>query len=183
MGYTVIQIADKLRTEADAWKFIEEMRWGTGEPVCSHCGSVGASFVKPTNGVSRKTRTGAETMRRVWRCLTCRKQFSAITGTIMHGTKLPLRMWVLAIFEMCHSKNGVSAREIQRKYGVCPRSAWFMMHRIREAMKTDALVGAMQGVIVADETWIGGDPKNRHKARPPSGCRTRPTTRRPRSKP
>jgi len=72
---------------------------------------------------------------------------------------------VLAIFEMCHSKNGVSAREIERKYGVCPRSAWFMMRRIREAMKTDALVGAMQGVIVADETWIGGDPGNRHQSR------------------
>ncbi|MCA1675649.1 MAG: hypothetical protein LC799_26880 [Actinobacteria bacterium] len=67
---------------------------------------------------------------------------------------------------MCASKNGVSAREIEREYGVCARTAWFMLHRIREAMKTDALVATMSGVIVADETWIGGDPANRHEQAP-----------------
>lgn len=164
MGFTVIQIADKLRSEADAYRFLEEMRWGDAEPTCSHCGNVGASFVKPTNGESRKTRTGAETQRRVWRCFSCRKQFSVLTGTVFQGTKVSLRTWVLVIFEMCASKNGVSAREIERKYGVCPRTAWFMMHRIREAMKNDALVGSMKGIIVADETYIGGIPGNRHGA-------------------
>jgi transposase-like protein len=161
MRYTVPQLTDRLRSEADAYEFMEELRWVDG-PVCPHCDHVGASYIAPANGVSRKTRTGAETQRRIWRCLSCRKQFSVITGTVFHGTKVPLRTWVLVVFEMCASKNGVSAREIERKYGVCPRTAWFVLHRVREAMKTDALVESMRGTIVADETWIGGKPSNRH---------------------
>lgn len=100
MGLTVIQIADRLRNESDAWLFMEELRWGTNGPTCSHCGNVGASFVQPTNGVSRKIRTGAETMRRVWRCLSCRKQFSVLTGTVFHGTKVALRTWVMVVFDV-----------------------------------------------------------------------------------
>ena len=64
-------------------------------------------FVKPTNGVSRKTRTGADTQRRVRRCLSCRKQFSVLTGTVFHGTKVPLRTWVLVTFDMVGCKNGL----------------------------------------------------------------------------
>ncbi len=100
--------------------------------------------------------------RRVWRCFDCRKQFSVITGTVFHGTKVPLRKWVLVMFEMCASKNGVSAREIERKYDVCPRTAWHMLHRIREAMKVNGRIQTMRGTIVADETYIGGAPRNRH---------------------
>jgi len=162
---TVLQIADRLRTEADAYLFVEELRWGDGEPVCPHCDGIGATYIRPSNGVSRKTRTGAMSERRVWRCLSCRKQFSVLTGTIFHGTKVPIRIWVLLIFEMCANKNGIAAREVERKYGVCPRTAWHIMHRIREAMKNDALVESMRGTIVADEAYIGGDPQNRHKSR------------------
>jgi transposase-like protein len=162
MGMTVVAIADRLRTEADAWLFMEELRWGNDGPACSHCGHVGASFIKPSNGVSRPTRTGKMSERRVWRCLSCRKHFSVLTGTVFHGTKVPLRTWVLVTFEMVASKNGLAAREVERKYGVCPRTAWFMLHRLREASKTDVLVETMRGTIVADETWIGGKPSNRH---------------------
>lgn len=89
-----------------------------------------------------------------------------LTGTIFHGTKVSIRTWVMVFFEMCLSKNGVAAREVERKYGVCSRTAWHMMHRIREAMKADALAQTMTGTILADETWIGGDAKNRHANRP-----------------
>lgn len=153
---TVIQLADRLRTEADAYKFVEELRWPDGIAVCPHCGNEGATFIEPTNGISRKTRTGAETQRRVWRCLACRKQFSVITGTCMHRTKVSLRVWVLCFFEMVSSKNGVAAREIERKYGVCCRTAWHLMHRIREAMKNDSLVQTMRGTVMADEMYYGG---------------------------
>lgn len=166
MGYTVLQLADRLRSEADAYRFMKELRWGAGEPVCPHCDNLGASFIEPMNGTSRKTRTGAMSERRAWRCFSCRKQFSVLTGTLFHGTKIPLRTWVLVIFEMCASKNGVAAREVERKYGVCPRTAWHMLHRIREAMKGDGLLETMRGTIIADETWIGGDPQNRHGANP-----------------
>lgn len=159
---SVLALADKLRTEADAYKLLEDLRWGD-KPVCPHCGSVRKPyFLKPANGKSRKTRTGSASQRRVWKCADCRRQFSVLTGTIFHGTKIPVRTWVFVIFEMCASKNGVSAREIERKYDLTPKSAWFMTHRIREAMKRDPLAGLLSGRIVADETWIGGDPKNRH---------------------
>jgi transposase-like protein len=92
-------------------------------------------FLKPANGSSRKTRTGSASKRRVWKCADCRKQFTVLTRTIFHGTKIPLRKWLLVIFDMTSAKNGISAREIERKYGLTLKTAWFMAHRIREAMK------------------------------------------------
>jgi transposase-like protein len=155
-------LADKLHTEADAYRFLEDLRWN-GRPICPHCGSVRKPyFLKPRDGTSRKTRTGAESQRRVWKCADCRKQFSVLTGTIFHGTKIPVRTWIFVVFEMASSKNGVAAREIQRKYGLTPKSAWFMLHRIRHAMTREPLAGLLSGRVVADETWIGGKPSNRH---------------------
>jgi transposase-like protein len=115
----------------------------------------------PKNGVSRRTVSGSMSERRTWQCRPCRRQFSATTGTMMHGTRLPLRIWVLVIFEMSASKNGISAAEISRKYGVCNRTAWFLMHRIREAM-AGPYKTLFHGVVMADEVYIGGDPSNRH---------------------
>lgn len=159
---SVLSLADKLRTEADAYKFLEELRWD-GQPVCPHCGSVRKPyFLTPADGESRKTRTGAASQRRVWKCADCRKQFSVLTGTVFHGTRVPVRTWCFVIFEMCSSKNGVSAREIERKYDLTPKTAWFMLHRLREAMKRDPLAGLLSGRVVADETWYGGKPSNRH---------------------
>jgi len=158
----ILALADKLRTEADAYEFLEDLRWGD-TPVCPHCGSVRKPyFLTPANGASRKTRTGTASQRRVWKCADCRKQFSVLTGTIFHGSKVPVRTWIFVVFEMCSSKNGVSAREIERKYNLTAKTAWFVTHRIREAMKRDPLAGLLSGRVVADETWIGGKPKNRH---------------------
>jgi transposase-like protein len=102
----------------------------------------------------------------VWKCRACRKQFSVLTGTIFHGTKIPVRTWIFVIFEMASSKNGVAAKEIERKYGLTTKSAWFMMHRIREAMKREPMAGLLSGQVVVDETYIGGKPKNRHGHKP-----------------
>lgn len=161
---SIPKLANQIRTEADAYRFLEELRWGD-KPVCPHCASPKPPyFLKPKNGASRNTRTGSASERRVWKCAEgkCRKQFSVLTGTIFHGTKIPVRTWVFVIFEMCSSKNGVSAREIERKYDLTPKSAWFMTHRIREAMKREPMAGLLSGTVVSDETWFGGEPKNRH---------------------
>lgn len=155
-------IVDRIDTEADAYLLLEELRW-EGRPVCPHCGSFRAWYIRPMNGESRKTRTGSMSERRVWKCGDCRKQFSVLTGTIFHGSKIPVKTWLMVIFEMCASKNGVAAREVERKYGLTPKTAWFMLHRIREAMKREPLVGLLKGTVIADETWIGGAPKNRPK--------------------
>src|SRR3954452_12747183 len=145
---SILKLSEKLRTEADAYLFLEQLRWGD-KPVCPHCGSVRKPyFLTPKNGESRKTRTGADSQRRVWKCAECRKQFSVLTGTIFHGSKIPVRIWIFVIFEMCSSKNGVAAREIERKYQVTPKSAWFMLHRIREATKRDPLAGLLSGRII-----------------------------------
>jgi transposase-like protein len=85
---------------------------------------------------------------------------------MMHATKIPVRTWVLVIFEMCASKNGVSAREVGRKYGLTPRSAWHLTHRIRSAMAgSDSFMATMKGTVVADETFIGGSMKNMHRSK------------------
>jgi transposase-like protein len=162
MRTTVTALADRLRTEADAWEFLEELRW-PGGVACPKCHGSDVYLIVPKNGTSRRTSSGSMSQRRTWNCRACKRQFSATTGTMMHGTKISLRIWVLVIFEMCASKNGVAAREIERKYGLCCRSAWFLMHRIREAMKHDGLT--MLGTIQADEAWIGGNPKRANKSR------------------
>jgi transposase-like protein len=157
---TLLHLADKVRTDGDAYLHLEHMRWGD-RARCCHCHSENVAYITPMNGISRKTRTGAPSERRVWQCRDCRKQFSATTGTVMHGSKISLRIWVLVIFEMCADKNGISAREVERKYGVCPRSAWHMLHRIRAAM-ANGIMEPMEGVIVADETFFGGLEGNKH---------------------
>ena len=165
--FSVPALVAQVPTEADAYLLLERLRWN-GEPVCPHCGTIGTHyFLTPRNGTSRKTRTGSLSQRRVWKCRECRKQFSVLTGTIFHGSKIPLRTWLFVILEMCASKNGVAAREIERKYDLTAKTAWFMLHRIREAMKREPLAGLLAGTVVADETWIGGNPGNRHKSKRP----------------
>lgn len=173
---SVMELAMKVPTEAAAYEYMEHLRWGDRTPECPHCGNTErAYYLKPANGVSRKTRTGGVSERRVWKCGACRRQFSVLTGTIFHGTKIPVRMWLMVIFEMCASKNGVAAREVERKYQVDTKTAWHMLHRIREAMKRQPLAGLLGGnggTVVADETFIGGLPKNKHrqgKPRPGTG--------------
>jgi len=165
--FSLIGLATRLATEADAWIYLERLRWN-GEPVCPHCGVIGGHyFLTPKNGISRTTSRGTQSQRRTWKCKDCRRQFSVTTGTVMHGSHIPLRTWVLVFFEMASSKNGISAREIERKYGITPRSAWHLTQRIREAMRADNVVRFRNSVVVADETWIGGKAKNKHANRRP----------------
>ena len=157
----MIRIAEEVQTEEDAYRLLEEWRWH-GQPVCSHCGSINDHyFLKPRNGV-RKTNRGTPTQRRLWKCKDCRKPFSVLTGTVMHGTHIPIRTWVFVVYELCSNKNGIAAREIERRYDLTPKSVWFMLHRIREAMAHGPGVELFSGVVVADETWIGAKPANRH---------------------
>ncbi len=165
-AFSIPSLMKRLDSEAAAYELLEELRWN-GEPVCPHCGVIGGHyFLKAKDEAGRKTRTGTRSERRVWKCKACRTQFTVLVGTIFHGTKIPLRTWVLVVLEMCASKNGVSAREVERKYDLTAKSAWFMLHRIREAMKGDPLRGLLAGTIIADETFIGGSPKNRHNDHP-----------------
>src|SRR2546423_1389170 len=99
MEMNVPALMDRVTDDESAYEFLEELRW-EGRPVCPHCGSVAAHyFLTPRAADGRKTRTGKVTVRRLWKCRDCRKQFSVLTGTIMHGSKISVRTWVFVIFE------------------------------------------------------------------------------------
>jgi transposase-like protein len=172
---TLAELRRRVQDEHDAYLLLEELRW-PGTPVCSHCGHDKAYFLNPkggTRGTGRPKPDGKRTqsVRRVWKCAKCRKQFSVLTGTIFHGTKVSLVTWLTVMVQMCSAKNGISAREVERMHEVTPETAWYMLHRLREAMKREPLAGLLTGTIVADETFIGGKPGNRHR----QGIRRRPT--------
>jgi transposase-like protein len=130
-------LVERIRSVGDAYELLEEIRWA-GQPVCPHCASARPHyFLTPRAEAGRASRRGKVTERRVWKCADCRRQFSALTRTIMHGSKIPVKTWLSVIVELCASTNGVSAREVQRKYDLTPQTAWHMLHRLREALKRD----------------------------------------------
>jgi transposase-like protein len=165
-----------LSDEASAWALLERLRWADGSPVCPHCGTKDSAhyFLTAKSG-TRTTRMGNITYRRLWKCRNkeCRKQFSVLVGTVFEASKVPVSKWLLAVYLMSAGKNGVSALELQRQLGLGSyQTAWFMAHRLREAMRREPVASLMSGTVVADETWVGGKPKNRHqqgKVRPKSG--------------
>jgi len=130
--------------------FLEASRWPDG-PVCPKCGET-----EPYR-IERKSRTKNK-VTKLYRCKACRKDYTATVGTIFEDSKIPLSKWYAAIYLMCASKKGVSAHQIHRELEVTYKSAWFMCHRIREAMK-DKSFSKLTGIIEADETYIGGKPR------------------------
>src|SRR5579875_208587 len=152
-----------LSDEGAAWELLERLRWPEGQVVCPHCGVIDPAhyFIAARSG-ERKTRTGQTTYHRLWRCRHCRKQFSVLVGTIFESSKIPVSKWLLAMWLFNAGKNGVSALELQRHLGVSYQTAWFLGHRLREAVTREPLSSLLSGTVVADETWVGGEPKNRH---------------------
>jgi len=143
----------QVRDEDSGYRLLEELRWGD-RPVCPHCGSARPPyFLKPQHG-GRATRTGRLTRRRVWKCAACRKQFSALTGTVLQGTKIPVRTWIRVVSEMATSSGGLSARDIERRYGLTAKTAWSMVSRLRDAMGREPMA-SMLGRRHADEIYRG----------------------------
>jgi transposase-like protein len=150
--------------EAAAFTFVEGIIWANG-PVCSHCG--GTERIYPLVGVrsgkSKKNPEGA-VRHGLKKCGQCRGQFTVRIGTIFEESKLPLTKWLQAIFLMTASKKGVSSHQLHRTLEVTYKTAWFLSHRVREAMRTGELApfGEDGGAVEADETFIGiepGEPK------------------------
>lgn len=139
---------------------LEKQRWPRG-PVCPHCGATD-EYVKAISGAraqgSRANPEGAE-RRGLYQCNACRQQFTVTVKTIFERSKVPLNKWMLATYLMTSSKKGVSAHQIHRQLGVTYKTAWFMLHRIREAMGEDVNssgpLGGEGKTIEADETYIG----------------------------
>lgn len=121
------------KDESSAYAFFEHVRWPDG-PVCPHCEHNRVYFLEPKDGISRTTRTGARTERRVFKCARCRKQFSVTTGTYLHGTRIPLRAWHIAIVKMSNRWTGATPFEIARHAGITLRSGRVLVTRIEQAI-------------------------------------------------
>ncbi|MGH7971289.1 MAG: IS1595 family transposase, partial [Limisphaerales bacterium] len=141
-------------TEDKARETLERIVWPNGV-VCPHCGRVDGH----TKLKGKKHRAG------VWKCNSgCGQQFSVTVGTIMEGSHLPIRTWLMAFSILCSAKKGVSALQLKRQLGLGSyRTAWHLCHRIRFAMSRNPLKGLLEGTILVDETYVGGNPRNHHK--------------------
>jgi transposase-like protein len=146
-------LSPHFRSHEAAVAYLEALRWPDG-PVCPHCGE---SERKPYVLKVKSSK------RRIWKCAACRKQFSVTVGTIFEDSHVPLNKWLLAFYLLCSSKKGMSALQLQRMLKVSSRTAWFMCHRIRWAMAEPAFTELLSGIVEADETYVGGKPRNRQK--------------------
>lgn len=153
--------APHFTNEDAAREHLESIRWPDG-PFCPHCGSFNAKRLPP---VERKAAKGhAATVRKgVVQCRDCREQYTVTVGTVFERSKVPLYKWLLATYLLTTSKKGISAHQIHRMLGVTYKTAWFMCHRIREAMDQDSgqLGGSPEMVVEVDETYVGGKSENR----------------------
>lgn len=141
--------AKHFHDEQAAYDYVEARIWPNG-PVCPHCG--GYERIGKMGGKS--TRIGT------YKCYQCRKPFTVKIGTIFESSHVKMNIWLQAMFLIAGSKKGISSNQLHRILGVTLKTAWFMAHRIREAMRSDVLTpfGAGGGVVEIDETFIGQDP-------------------------
>jgi transposase-like protein len=149
----LIDVTAKFQTEDQCLDYIEQMRWPVGQIGCVHCGEIGriSKITRESKGKNQRTR--------IYQCLACGKQFSATSGTIFNDSHLPLTKWFLAIAMVCEAKKGVSAKQLERHLGVNYRTAWYLAHRIREAMQDGDFL--LSGEVEADTTHIQGKVKRR----------------------
>jgi transposase-like protein len=148
-------LADAIRYFSDEYVCIDtvaSMRWPNG-PVCPKCGSVAERqhFLKA---------------QKRFQCRDCGKQYSVKVGTIFEDSAIKLDKWLTAMWLLANCKNGISSYELARDIGITQKSAWFMLHRIREAMRTGSVTKmGGNGPVEVDETFVGGKMKNMHASR------------------
>ena len=137
--------------EDDARKHLEALRWADGV-VCPHCGVIDDHYLLK----GKATRPG------LYKCVSCSSQFTVTVGTVFERSKIKLHIWLQAVHLMCASKKGISAKQLERILGVTYKTAWFMSHRIREAMTAELgePTGGSGKIVEADETYWGAENNN-----------------------
>ena len=145
----IISVMKQFGTQEDCLRYIEKKRWGESV-ACIYCTST---------HVGRKNKHKIESG---YNCYECGSSFSIISGTVFHGTKIPLPKWFTAISLVLNSKKSISSPALARLIGVSQKTAWFMLMRLRERMD-DSDKGLLRGIVEADETYIGGNPRNKKK--------------------
>src|ERR1043166_8964062 len=154
---TLDQIMAHFGTDEAARDYLEAVRWPNG-PVCPHCGNA-----KPEAIYSISANPAAGVRAGLRECKECKRTFTVTVGTIFEKSHIPLRKWLVAWYMLCSSKKGVSALQIQRMLDIGSyRPAWFMMHRIRYALRDPVFsdkLGEGGGTVEADEMYVGGKPR------------------------
>ena len=142
----------QFQNEEKAREHLEMLRWADGV-VCPHCGSLGIHY----------RMQGKSHRKGLWKCVDCREQFTVTVGTVFERSKIKLHVWLMAVHLVCAAKNGMSSMELHRLLGVTQKTAWFMLHRIREAMKPESsgLLGSGGGTVEADETYWGNNKRSK----------------------
>ncbi len=143
---SIVELLRMFPTQDSCIAWLEKVRWN-GQPTCAHCG--GTEKIGP-----------AKTKAHAWWCGECRKYFTVTTGTIMHATKTPLQNWIVAIHSVMTARKGVSAMQLSKELGVQYRTAWYMLHRIREACAAGEF--RLDNIVEMDEACIGGREANKH---------------------
>jgi len=143
----LMQLTERFHSEERCRDVLSELRWPDGVK-CPRC---------------EGKRHAYDSERFVWDCYSCGYQFSVMSGTIFHDSKLPLRKWLMAVLLMVEAKKGISANQMKRTLGVSYKTAWYLCHRIRAAMQ-DANPAPLTGTVEVDETYIGGKNIGKGKA-------------------
>jgi transposase-like protein len=145
---TSVLNAPQFLNEEAAFAYVESRLWPNG-PACPHCGNADAHRIRKMEG--KTTRLGLH------KCYECKGQFTVKQGTIFESSHLPLHLWLQVIHLMCASKKGISTNQIQRMLSCSMKTAWFLTHRIREAMRSGDLspMGGADNTVEIDETYIG----------------------------
>jgi transposase-like protein len=138
-----IEIMTKFPTELSAVEYVEKVRWGA-KPTCPHC-------------KSQDIGNRGSDMR--LRCKACNTRFSAKSGTLVEGTKIPFRTWFMAIGIVCDAKKGLSALQLERNLSVSYETAWTLYHRLRDFMAVENQYNRLDGITEMDETYVGGKPR------------------------
>ena len=148
----LIEVMERFPDQESCIEHLERIRWGD-KPVCPHCGCVEVK-AKKEDGVGRVGR---------YNCSACKASFKVTCGTVFHHTKIPLQKWFLAISLILNAKKSLSSCQLSRDLDLNQKTAWYLQTRIRAEManKTNPIV--LQGIIEADETYIGGKPRKENK--------------------
>lgn len=139
MGETLLEVCSEFSTDERCRELLARLRWPSGV-ACPRCSSVGMARLSP----------------KLYYCRKCDYQFSVLTGTIFTDTKLPLLTWFAAVYLLGESRKGMSANQVKRMLGVSYKTAWYLCHRIRAAMKEAARREPLDGIVEVDETYVGG---------------------------
>ena len=145
------QLMKEIPDAEHARVFLESRRWKTGRqcPYCGHSRSVARG----------SGRTG------YYRCTRCGKEFTVRSRSVFERSHIPLDKWILAVYMVVTARKGISSVQISKEIGITQKSAWFMMHRIRESMRREMHRDMFRGIVEMDETYIGGLEDNKHSDR------------------